>query len=99
MFALIFKSKVIQIEAVFFDVHPDLIWIDITLEEPFPEIGWNWDGNVFTVPPTSKAPPTDDEIIDSDILKSPTIRGLIRAVASRTGVSETDIINQIKTLK
>ena len=51
MKALVFDGRVVQIEATEFDVHEDLVWVDITVIVPVPEVGWSYDGTVFTPPP------------------------------------------------
>jgi len=51
MKALIFDSKVVQIEATEFDVAPTLEWVDITGITPSPEAGWSYDGVSFSPPP------------------------------------------------
>ena len=51
MKALIFDSKVVQIEAAEFPVAPALEWVDITGIMPSPEVGWAYDGNTFSPPP------------------------------------------------
>ena len=68
MFALILNGKVVQVEAVIFDVAPALEWVDITGITPAPEFGWRYDGTNFTPPPSplivnrSKAALTADEL-------------------------------------
>ncbi len=51
MQALVFDSKVVQIEASIFDVASALEWVDITGLSPQPEVGWSYDGVIFTPPP------------------------------------------------
>ncbi len=59
MFALVHTGSVVQIEADQFPVHEALSWVDITGESPMPQVGWSYDGAVFTAPPTPPAPPSD----------------------------------------
>ena len=59
MKALIFDSKVVQIEAKEFPVHTSLIWVDIMGILPSPEVGWSYDGVMFTAPPAPPAPPPE----------------------------------------
>jgi len=51
MFALIFESKVVQIEVAEFPVALALTWTDITNVAPVPKVGWSFDGSVFAAPP------------------------------------------------
>jgi len=51
MFALVFKNKVIQIEAEPFQVASTLTWVDIDGVNPVPEVDWLFDGSKFITPP------------------------------------------------
>lgn len=57
MEALVFDGKIVQIEAISFPVHETLQWIDITGVTPIPEVGWAYNGAVFTEPPPLPQPP------------------------------------------
>ena len=57
MKALIFDGKVVQIEGQQFPVAPDLEWVDISGIVPAPEVGWSYDGTIFTPPPEPAPPP------------------------------------------
>ncbi len=50
MKALVFDSKVVQVEAEEFDVSQALTWVDITDVNPRPKVGWSYNGIVFTPP-------------------------------------------------
>lgn len=51
MKALVFRGKIVQIEAKEFPVHEALKWVDITGVAPAPRVGWSYDGVDFTAPP------------------------------------------------
>ena len=51
MQALVLDGEVVQIETSIFDVAPALQWVDITGPSPQPEVGWSYDGVIFTPPP------------------------------------------------
>ena len=79
MEALIFDSKVVQIEAVQFPVAPALTWVDITGIVPSPEIGWSFDGRDFTAPsPLPPPPPKSAENLSAEEVATELVRkGLI----------------------
>ena len=89
MKALIFDSKVVQIKATQFPVAPALTWVDITEITPAPEVGWSYNGVVFTAPTA----PTLDAL---KALKRGEFmtEGVIRIALQ---VSDWDTIESIKT--
>ena len=58
-FALIHEQRVVQVEANRFPVAPALTWVDITVVNPKPVVGWSYDGQAFSAPP---APPARTSI-------------------------------------
>lgn len=52
MHALIHQGKVIQIEAVPFEVAPALQWVNLAGISPAPQVGWAYNGSSFTAPPS-----------------------------------------------
>lgn len=97
MFALVFEREVIQIEAQEFPVASALAWIDILGVIPQPEVGWSFNGIVFTAPPAPSLPPTKEEIIDGEIARGEALSGLISEVADLKGVTDAQLVSDIKT--
>jgi len=78
-----------------FPVAPPLRWLDCPdTVEP----GWSWDGTSFSPPSPPPEPPTKDEAIDGAVAGDPALRGLVRALAARLGVSEATLVQEIKSL-
>jgi len=61
MKALIFNGKIIQTEAQEFPVHKNLTWVDFSDTTPAPKVGWSYNGEVFTAPPSLLSPPPKSE--------------------------------------
>ncbi len=68
-FALVFNSKVVQIEVAQFPVHSSFEWVDISTVTPTPDMEWSYDGRDFAAPlapvpdrPKSELPLTADEL-------------------------------------
>ena len=81
MKALIFDSKVVQIEAAEFPVSPALVWVDITLEVPQPKVGWSYDGTIFTAPSSPVRPPKSDAPLTAEEVATELVRkGLITRI-------------------
>ncbi len=74
MFALIFDGKVVQTEAAEFDVHEDLVWVDISGILPAPKAGWFYDGAVFTAPPVPSRPPKSEAPLNAEELATELVR-------------------------
>ena len=68
MKALVFREKVVQIEADEFEVHEDLQWVDITGITPAPEVKWLYDGERFAAPPPVLSPPKSNEPLTTEEL-------------------------------
>lgn len=89
MKALIFDSKVVQIEAAQFPVAPALIWVDISAVLPVPEVGWSYDDvtDAFTtppppppLPPKSAAPITAEELATQMITDGTMTKAKVNAI-------------------
>lgn len=84
MKALVFKGKIIQIEAEEFPVSSALIWVNLTGIAPPPQVNWLFDGTIFTPPlppipdpPKSAIPLTVEELADLLISKAVITQGEI----------------------
>lgn len=77
MRALVFKGKVVQIEANKFPVHEALKWVNLAGLSPQPEVGWSYDGAVFTPPPIPPPlPPHPDITLKAALAGTNTIAGI-----------------------
>ena len=93
MEALFFQGKVVQIELKTFPVHADLVWIDITGLDPKPEVGWSYDGVVFTPPPLPPEPP----IKEKRWREYPVTRDMLLALIEVSGTPAGSKIERIKS--
>jgi len=78
--------------------------IDISEEEfnnLFSEYVDKWDVEDAKAPPEPEAEPpqTEDEQINEAVLSNPVTRGLVRAVAGRLGLTESELVDDMKRLK
>ena len=84
MFALIFDGKVVQIESQEFPVAPALEWVGITGLSPQPQVGWLYNGVVFSAPPPPPSPPPDSNILlDAAIDSATTLTALKAALRGK----------------
>lgn len=91
MKALIFDSRVVQIEVAEFPVAAALEWVDITGITPAPKVGWVYDGAIFTAPPPPPPPPPKSA---ADV----SVRELITQMI-KDGTMTQAKINAIKTAR
>jgi hypothetical protein len=83
MKALVFDGKIVQIEGTEFPISKSLQWVDLTDIAPTPQVGWFYDGVVFTSPPPPPPPPpppTNDEIYDQVIKNQSVFKGYVLAI-------------------
>jgi len=92
MKALIFEGKVIQIEAQEFPVAPALEWVDIAGIVPAPQVGWSYNGVVFTVPPPTPPPPSDQDQAEIAIRGSKALLALGRIATSNDTLNEDALV-------
>ncbi len=94
MFALTFQGKIVQIEKVIFDVHKDLVWVDISGTTPAPEVGWSYDGVVFTAPPPPPVvtPPPDADLAERAIRRSKAFLALGRIATGNDTLTEDALV-------
>ena len=100
MKALVFDSKVVQIEAQEFDVHENLVWVDIRGITPAPEVGWSYDGTVFTAPPTLPIKPvlTPRQQIIRKLRADPVFKAqVIDSFEARGITNRTQILDALET--
>ncbi len=93
MNALIFNGKVVQIETDIFPVASALEWVDIDGITPAPEVGWFYDGVVFTSPPPPPPPPTNDEIYDQVIKNQKVLKAVVLSINDGTLVPGANVSN------
>ncbi len=84
MFALILKNEVVQIKDIEVPVSASLQWIDINNINPTPQVGWAYDGSVFTSPPEPSAPPTNDEVYDEVIQSQKVLKAFVLCINDGT---------------
>lgn len=78
MKALINEALVIQIEEKDFPVAEPMFWIDIGINPV--EVGWSYDGDVFTAPPPPPPPLTLDDIYDQTLKNSRVLKAFILCI-------------------
>ena len=99
MFALTFQSRVAQIAASQFPVHPSLVWVDIGANPQGIAAGWSYDGAVFTAPPPPPAPPTNAQLIDAEIARNVAFDALLIVLAGDKGKTKEQLIADMKLAK
>lgn len=97
MFALVFNSKVVQVEVDQFPVHPSLQWVDIDSIVPTPEVGWGFDGSVFIMPPPSSPPSSDKELAELGIRGNKALLAFGRVLFADDALTEDELVALIRS--